>query len=233
MFKFLTRMAVALLLAAPAYADEALDRQIERYLMENPEALAAALDNMQMHFRNKEMAVVEETLAEKADALYRNPADYTIGAPNAPITIVEFFDYNCGFCKRAFDPLMRVVRANADVRLVFKEYPILSESSRHAARTALAIGDTMDFLTFHSRLMSARGALSPARITEIVKELDLGSPKGRTDDEIDAHLAATAALARDLRIDGTPAFIINGEIYRGALSEEEFADVIEKAREAL
>ncbi len=108
---------------------------IADYLMENPEALADALDNMQNHFRRQQELSQKKLLQENADAIFFNTADFSLGPKDAPITIVEFFDYNCGYCKRSFQPLMDVASANKDVRVVFKEFPILNKNSERAARS--------------------------------------------------------------------------------------------------
>ena len=124
-----------------------IDKQIEDYFMRNPEKLEQALENMQAFMEDRTNRQQAEALLQNADKLYRDEADYTMGPQNAPITIVEFFDYNCGYCKRSFAPLMEVLEENKDVRLVFKEYPILGEPSYLASSTALAINDKMKYLS--------------------------------------------------------------------------------------
>ena len=129
--------------------------------MRNPEKLEQALNNMQRYLTERAQREQEEALASNADNLYRNDGDYSMGPNNASITIVEFFDYNCGYCKRSFAPLMEVLEENKDVRLVFKEYPILGEAS-YLASLRLAINDKLKYLTYHSKLMTHQGRI-PSR----------------------------------------------------------------------
>jgi protein-disulfide isomerase len=209
---------------------------INDYLMENPEALANALTNMQNYFRQAEKDMVQRAITVQSDALFANPADFTMGPKDAPITIVEFFDYNCGYCKRVFPTLMEVLNENDDVRVVFKELPILSEASRTAAQTALALDDQLSFLTFHAKLMNNKSRLSEAFIGQTLS--DMGVDKAavearRQSPAINQHLDANAALANDLQIEGTPAFVIGNQVLPGALDKQEFEDVLAQMRAEL
>lgn len=230
--------------SAPASAQKTLSAaeksQVEKiiadYFMQNPEALGAALDNMQNHYRQLEEDRKKQALRENAEQLYRAKGDFSIGPADAPITIVEFFDYNCGYCKRAFQPLMQVVQENDDVRLVFKEMPILSATSTEAARTALAIGDSMKFLTFHTKLMTHSGSINSALIDRTLKELKLSPAairKAAKAAEISKTIDGTQRLASQLGITGTPAFIINDELRPGALDKDELDALIQRARDNL
>ncbi|MGB1463627.1 MAG: DsbA family protein [Parvibaculales bacterium] len=206
-----------------------IDKQIEDYFMRNPEKLEQALEDR----TNRQQA---EALLQNADKLYRDEADYTMGPQNAPITIVEFFDYNCGYCKRSFAPLMEVLEENKDVRLVFKEYPILGEPSYLASSTALAINDKMKYLTYHSKLMTHSGRVSQAVVEKILGELKLPPQKLQADARSDKYvlqLAETRQLADAIGVNGTPAFVINGQLFPGALNKAELTQAIKFARAEL
>lgn len=213
-----------------------IDKQIEDYFMRNPEKLEQALENMQAFMEDRTNRQQAEALLQNADKLYRDEADYTMGPQNAPITIVEFFDYNCGYCKRSFAPLMEVLEENKDVRLVFKEYPILGEPSYLASSTALAINDKMKYLTYHSKLMTHSGRVSQAVVEKILGELKLPPQKLQADARSDKYvlqLAETRQLADAIGINGTPAFVINGQLFPGALSKAELTQAIKFARAEL
>ena len=213
-----------------------IDKQIEDYFMRNPEKLEQALENMQAFMEDRTNRQQAEALLQNADKLYRDEADYTMGPQNAPITIVEFFDYNCGYCKRSFAPLMEVLEENKDVRLVFKEYPILGEPSYLASSTALAINDKMKYLTYHSKLMTHAGRASQAVVEKILGELNLPPQKLQTDARSDKYvlqLAATRQLADAIGVSGTPAFVINGQLFPGALDKAELTQAIKVARAEL
>ena len=213
-----------------------IDKQIEDYFMRNPEKLEQALENMQAFMEDRANRQQAEALLQNADKLYRDEADYTMGPQNAPITIVEFFDYNCGYCKRSFAPLMEALEENKDVRLVFKEYPILGELSYLASSTALAINDKMKYLTYHSKLMTHSGRVSQAVVEKILGELKLPPQKLQADARSDKYvlqLAETRQLADAIGVNGTPAFVINGQLFPGALNKAELMQAIKFARAEL
>ena len=213
-----------------------IDKQIEDYFMRNPEKLEQALENMQAFMEDRANRQQAAALVQNADKLYRDEADYTMGPQNAPITIVEFFDYNCGYCKRSFAPLMEVLEENKDVRLVFKEYPILGEPSYLASSTALAINDKMKYLTYHSKLMTHSGRVSQAVVEKILGELTLPPQKLQADARSDKYvlqLAETRQLADAIGVNGTPAFVINGQLFPGALNKAELTQAIKFARAEL
>ena len=231
-------------LLSPTLADDGLTttqkQQVEKliadYLLNNPEALGDALDNMQSHYQQLEADRKKQALRNNAQDLYFADGDFSMGPPDAPITIVEFFDYNCGYCKRAFDPLMQVVQENNDVRLVFKELPILNEASRRAAQIALALGDQLKFLTFHTKLMTHKGPINDAFIDRTVKDLKLSLAEleaAGARDGVQTILRRNERLASLLGIGGTPAFIINDTIYPGAISKDEMDAALNQARLAL
>lgn len=235
--------AAGLFAAVPAAAqslspdqEKAVEKMIGDYFIKNPQKMEAVLDNLQLYMAAQEELAFQRALAAREKDLYRNMDDFSMGPKDAPITIVEFFDYNCGYCKRAFAPLMQVLRENSDVRLVFKELPILNDDSRTAARIALSIGDQLQFLTFHTKLMTHRGPVNAAIIDKTLAEMQLTREAfdnpglKRRAEEI---LAKNDSLARELKINGTPAFLINGKLYPGALDAEGLQDALASARAAL
>ena len=210
-----------------------IDKQIEDFFMRNPEKLEQALNNMQRYLTERAQREQEEALASNVDNLYRNDGDYSMGPNNASITIVEFFDYNCGYCKRSFAPLMEVLEENKDVRLVFKEYPILGEASYLASSTALAINDKLKYLTYHSKLMTHQGRISESVIEKTLSDMKLSPQKLQSDARSDKYvlqLAATRQLAEAIGVNGTPAFVINGKLFPGALDKAELTQAIKTAR---
>jgi protein-disulfide isomerase len=219
--------------ALDANDKQQIDKQIEDFFMRNPEKLEQALDNMQRYLAERAQQEQDAALASNADNLYRNDSDYSMGPNNAPITIVEFFDYNCGYCKRSFAPLMEVLEENKDVRLVFKEYPILGEASYLASSAALAINDKLKYLTFHSKLMTHQGRISESVIEKTLRDMKLSPQKLQSDARSDKYvlqLAATRQLADTIGINGTPAFVINGKLFPGALNKAELAQAIKTVR---
>lgn len=215
--------------------EKAVDALIADYFIRNPDKLDAALTAYQDYMQEQEKLRFQKTIQENSTSLYRNKLDFSMGPADAPITIVEFFDYNCGYCKRVFAPLMEVLQENDDVRLVFKEFPILSEDSEKAAKVALAVEDKMKFLTFHTKLMTHRGPINQALLDKTIADMKLDKTaieRQAKSDVTAAHIDANRLLARNLGLSGTPAFVINDEIYPGALDKQQLTDAIVKARAA-
>lgn len=213
-----------------------IESMIADYFIQNPEALGSALDNMQAHYQRLETERRQKAVRDNAKDLFKGVGDFSMGPKDAPITIVEFFDYNCGYCKQVFEPLMQVLQENDDVRLVFKEMPILNATSTEAAQTALAIDDQLKFLTFHTKLMTHRGSINSALIERTLEELKLSPAairKAAQDPEIADIINRNQRLASQLGITGTPAFIINDEIHAGALDKESLDEIIMRLREKL
>ena len=155
-----------------------------------------------------------------------------IGNPNGDITIYEFSDYNCGFCKRVFSRLMQVVEDDGNIRLIIKEYPILAESSVTAARLALHAAEIGKFEPVHHALMQWRGAITPAMLTELATKHGISNftIETRDNDPTIAKLVQNRHIGQALNITGTPSFIIGDEIIRGAISKAEFIKAIRRAR---
>jgi protein-disulfide isomerase len=194
----------------------AIEAIIHDYLMENPEVIEDAL----VELERREKAAM---LARIEDDLYNNPNDVTLGPDNAKVTIVEFFDYNCGFCKTSTAWVQDTLDKHPkDVRVVFKELPLLdsrTKTSRNAAKAAIAASRQGKYGPMHFALMKARG-LTSERLESIAREvgLDVEMWKADMEDErIDALLEETFVLARKIPdLTGTPFFIVNGEMVNGA-----------------
>ncbi|MBB4264425.1 DsbA family protein [Roseospira visakhapatnamensis] len=237
----------ALLLAgltagAPARADDALtDAQrdavralVRDTLLDQPEIIAEALEIYQSRQQDAERARVAATLEQHRAAIEAAEAADVLGNPDGAITVVEFSDYQCGYCKRAFPDVASVVQAAGDVRLVIRELPILGPDSVMAARAALAARAQGRYPAFHAALMAMRGGLSEASVMQTARSvgLDVDQLKAdMADPALDDRFAETIKLARLLGISGTPAFVVGDEVIPGAISAETLTEVIARARE--
>jgi len=224
--KFLTTTAIALSLMASAGCAQAqststanraeIEAVIKDYLMKNPEIVQQALDEL---VRKEEAAM----MAFVREAIENDDRDVKIGPTNAKVTIVEFFDYNCGFCKRSTEWVNKTIAAHPnDVRVIFKELPILdgrTKTSRNAAKAALAAHRQGKYLEMHTALMEASG-LTPERIKSVAKDVGLNVKKlekDMQDPELDVMLEDTLILANRIpALSGTPFFIINDMMIAGA-----------------
>ena len=246
MVKRILSLAVAFVLpfaaaAAPVHADTRFDevqkreiRKIVRdYLMQNPDVIVEAIQEMRRRDEAARLAATTKAIAGNRDALLRNAADPVGGNRQGTATVVEFFDYNCGWCKRAYPHLLAAVKADGKVRIVFKEYPILAPSSRLAARAALAAARQGKYREMHDRLMRYRGALDEAKIMAIAERTGLDIPRLKADmaaREIEAAIAANLELAGRLGISGTPAFVIGGKMIPGMLRARQYPEELARAR---
>ncbi|WP_336082700.1 DsbA family protein [Thalassospira sp. CH_XMU1448-2] len=214
--------------ASIAQADEALntgqkaevESVIEDYLMKNPEVLLRAIQNVQIWQATEKARQQAEAITPVWDALVADSSVPSIGPVDAPVTVIEFFDYHCGYCKSAFDGVMDIAKEHdGKVRTIFVEFPILREESATAARAALAADKQGKYMEVHEAFMSNRGLLDDVRIDELAAGAGVDVTKMREDmksPEIGGMIAQYAAMARTVGISGTPAFIINGSLVSGA-----------------
>ena len=200
----------------PDMKEADVKRIIQEYLMENPEIIREAL----IELDKKED---REALAAVSDALFKDPRDVSIGPKDAKVTIVEFFDYNCGFCKQSSDWLQEVMdKYPEDVRVVFKELPILdgrTKTSKNAAKAALAAARQGKYRTMHFSLMKER-SLTKDRVLAIAEKAGLDMDKLKKDMEdpgMDRQLEDGLLLANRIpSLTGTPFFVINDDFIAGA-----------------
>jgi protein-disulfide isomerase len=206
-------------LAQPAAAqsfnaeEQAEIRAVVRdYLVRNPDVLEEALEALQAR-----------TDAARRVKIERDTRDFSIGPANAPIVIVEFFDYRCPYCHSAMEWVAEVARTRRDVRIVLKEFPILGPESLEASRAAVAAMPQGRYWAFHQALMSFRGDLTSARIDQLARQsgVDVARMRRRMNDaEITTHLQDNQGLGVDSNISGTPGFMINGELTSGFRRED-------------
>jgi protein-disulfide isomerase len=212
---------------------EALDAQIRDYLIRHPEIIMESIQAMQ---QREELAQERETaqrMASLGDELERDPGDPVLGNPDGDVTLVEFFDYQCGYCKRMLEPLITFAREDGNIRIVLKEFPILGPESLVAARASLAARKQGKYEAFHIALMTLRGRLSEPAIFQAALEVGLDTEQLQKDmqsPEVLNHIRKSRQLGEALSVRGTPAFIINGTIIPGALRDGQLADLVAKAR---
>lgn len=203
--------------AAPAASAQTFNGQeqaeiraiVREYLVNNPDVLREALD-----------ALAERNNAERWQQIRNDPRDFSIGPANAAITIVEFYDYRCAYCHSAMQWVLDLTRTRRDVRIVFKELPILSDASMEAARAALAARPQGRYLQFHQALMSfpLDRDMTSAEIDTLARRSGIDVTRMRRameNPEITAILEQNRAQAIDYNISGTPGFVINGELIPG------------------
>jgi protein-disulfide isomerase len=213
--------------------EEAVKALVKKYLIEHPEIIVEAMERLRAERENKQKAQVKAALVAKRQEIYADAASPTAGNTSGDVTIVEFFDYQCGYCKGVVDRLMKTVKSDGKIKIVFKEFPILGPQSVFAARAALAAKKQGKYFEFHNAMMRMKGAVNQVSVFAVAKSVGIDTKqlaKGMGDPAIEKALRANFALARTLRINGTPAFIIGNELVPGAVNQQMLESYIEAAR---
>lgn len=229
-------MAVAFLgFAQMAPAQQMTNEQVKQL------ALEAILENPQIIMQA--VAILEQRERERAASgantvrlqLEQDPNSPNLGNPDGDVTVIEFFDYNCPYCRSAGRTVQELLAADANVRVIYREWPILGEDSVFASRAALAARAQGKYEEFHWALMNGEGRASEASILKLARHLDLDVEKLQADmtsPAVEAHIAQSSALARTLGFTGTPAFIVGDRTAPGMLSTDEITAMVAEARAA-
>ena len=210
---------------------------VRDYLLRHPEIVLEAIRILQA----REQAVADEQAAQAmaagADALRSDPLSPVGGNPEGDVTVVEFFDYACPYCRNAHPLLSKLMTADANIRIVYKEYPILGEASVYASRVALAVFllEPQKYERFHANMFQTRGRLAAETAVQVA--LDLGLDRSRLmqtaeSDEVSAILTSNVKLAQSIGINGTPAFVIGDSIVPGLVPLEQLQALVSEARES-
>lgn len=208
---------------------------IRAYLLENPEVLLEAQqaleDKQAAEQRDQQRAVIGAASGD----LFNSEHDGLVGNPQGSVTIVEFFDYNCGYCKRALDDMQAMVEADKDLRFVLKEFPILGEDSQkaHVVSQALITIAPEKYPEFHQQLLGSRGRATEDKAIEIATGLGVDEAalrKAMKDPQIIATFRKTYDLANKLSITGTPSYVVGDEVVFGALGHDVLSAKVENLR---
>lgn len=208
---------------------------IREYLLENPEVLMEALEVLQEREQAAQSAQARDAIAANQDMFRSGPMIFAAGPEDASATVVEFFDYRCGYCRRALPVVQELLDEDDDLKVVFLEFPILGPESVAAARAALAVLklDRSRYLDFHAALMNARSNLTEPVIMATARELGFDPQQlaaAMEDPEIDRALAENYQLAQALGVNGTPAFIVGDKLVPGAVPKGQLEALIAEVR---
>lgn len=208
-----------------AEAQRELDRKaiqeiVREYLISNPEVLEEAMRALHAKREAARRKVVRTVIGRNRAAIFSHPMSPVSGNPKGDVTLVEFFDYQCGYCKRSLKPMKDLLASDRKLRVVWKEFPILGPVSRFAARAAMAADKQGRYLDFHVAVMGAPAKLTEASVIATAGRLGLDVERLRRDmrdPAIENYLDETIGLARKLGITGTPAFVIGDTVVPGAV----------------
>ncbi|HMB76868.1 MAG TPA: DsbA family protein [Kiloniellaceae bacterium] len=213
----------------------AMETVIREYLMDNPEVLIEALHAYEAKRQAAEAERQKTALLENRDRLAGDSAGPFIGNPEGDVVIVEFFDYRCGYCRASAPRLQAALQADPQLKVVMKEFPILSEESVSGAKAALAAHKQDKYGDFHFALMKNPGDLSMAHLKQVATQVGMDPEQmeqDMADEAVTQAIAETHQLARDLGISGTPAFVIGDELIPGAIDLDTMLARIQAARAA-
>ena len=212
---------------------EAINKLIEEYIMDNPEVILKSIEEMRKRQQREEQEAAKKNLIAFEDEILRNPSDPVGGNEDGDVSIVEFFDYRCGYCKDFYTALEEVIDEDDNIRIVFKELPVLGPTSELAARAAIAASRQNLYMPFHIKLMGLKGNLDEKKIFSIATEVGLDLARLKKDMDlrsVQGILDDTKDLAQNLSITGTPAIIIGSNIIRGAIGKERLKALIASTR---
>jgi len=220
--------------AFDARQKEEIETLIHQYLLDHPEVLIEALNSYEKKQQEAEAERQRLALAAEAEALENDPAAPVLGNPAGDVTLVEFFDYRCPYCNRAMADVERLLQDDQELRLVMKEFPILSQESVQAARAALAAERQGKYHDFHFALMENGGGFTDEEIMAVAETVGLDTQQLRIDMQdpaIEQILRDNHALAERIGVTGTPAFIIHDRLVPGAIELEQMRDLVAEARD--
>jgi protein-disulfide isomerase len=210
---------------------------VHQYIVANPEVLLEAQASLENKQKEKQQVAQVTAIRQGHDEIFRSPHDGIVGNPNGNISIVEFFDYNCSFCKHAISDMKMLTAADPNLRFVLKEFPILGPDSQKAHVVAQAFQRLMPqkYSEFHLRLLGGQGRATEASAMKVA--LDLGADETRlrqemSDPSIASTFKATYDLANRLQITGTPSYVVGDQVVFGALGADVLAQKIAEARAA-
>lgn len=244
--------ALAIAFAAPASAqqmsapkpaqtsfDESESRAIEEivhdYLVSNPEVLLEVMDALETKRSAQQSASQKRAIAEAGPALFETPEGTALGNPDGDVTVVEFFDYNCSFCKKAMADMDALVKNDADVRFVLKEIPVLGPQSVGAATVSLAFRELAPekYAEFHRVLLAARGVADEAKALTVAEDFGISEEQLRPvmgSAAVKAALQEADQLANSLAINGTPSYVIADKVLPGAVGLKTLTATIANVR---
>jgi protein-disulfide isomerase len=241
----LVAAAFAFALATPAAAQTftpdqrgEIEKIVREYLLNNPQLLQEVMAELEKRQALAEAEKHRAAIKEHAEIIFDSPRQVTLGNPKGDVTMVELFDYNCGFCKRALTDMMDLMKADPNLKVVLKEFPVLGEASTHAAQVAVAVRmqdktGGKKYLEFHQKLLTRRGSADKAGAMAVAKEIGLDMARLEKDmagEEVKATLAESFKIAEAMGLNGTPSYVIGNEAVIGAVGLATLKERVNMAR---
>jgi protein-disulfide isomerase len=233
-------VSLALAGAAPALAEsfsadqrEEIGNIIKDYLLTHPEVMQDVMAELEKRQQSAEAEKHRAAVIENKATLFSSPHQVVLGNPQGKVTMVEFFDYNCGFCKRAMSDMLDLIKTDNNLKFVLKEFPVLGEGSVEAARVAVAArmqdASGKKYIEFHQKLLGGRGGADKSRALAVAKEVGFDMPRLERDmgsDEVKKTIDENMKLAEALGVSGTPSYVVGEEVVVGAVGVDTLREKI-------
>lgn len=244
LFALFSGAALSALMAGAAIGQEAMTdaertafrAEVKAYLLENPEVLIEAMDVLQARQQADAQANEKLLVENNRDAIFNDSASWVGGNPDGDVTVVEFLDYRCGYCRKAWQEVDELVKSDGNIRIVMKEFPILGEQSVISSRFAIAVlqlHGNEAYINAHDALISLRADANDESLERLAGDLghDWAELQARMNaPEVTAVIEANHALAQKLDISGTPTFVVDGTMVRGYLPLDGMREIIAQER---
>jgi protein-disulfide isomerase len=219
--------------SAPAPETDEFGAKVHDYLLKHPEVIMEAVQLLQDREQAAQAENVKNTIVSRAEEILRDPASPVGGNPDGDVTLVEFFDYNCPYCRKVAPTIATLRQADPSLRLVYKEFPILGPDSEVAARAALAAHRQGKYEVFHDALMQVKDKVTEAQVFKVAEASGLDLPRLRqdmADPAMQQAIERTRELALALGINGTPGFVLGEQVIPGAVEQEALEAMIADER---
>jgi protein-disulfide isomerase len=215
----------------------AIESIIKDYLVQHPEVLQDAMDALDKQQKQADADKARATIKDNNATIFNSQHQVVLGNPQGNVTMVEFFDYNCAFCKRALPDMMSLLKTDPDLKFVLKEFPVLGPGSVEAAHVAVAVRmqdpSGKKYIEFHQKLLGGRGEVDKARALAVAKEVGFDMTRLEKDmdsDEVKATINEDMKLADALGVSGTPTYVVGDEVVVGAVGLDALTEKIKAER---
>ena len=215
-----------------------VERVVRDYLIAHPEVIQDAMAELDKRQTAADAEKHKVTIKDNAQTIFSSPRQVVLGNPDGNVTFVEFFDYNCGYCKRAMDDMLTLLKDDPKLKVVLKEFPVLGPGSVEAAQVAVAVRmqdkTGKKYLEFHQKLLGGRGQADKARALAVAKDIGLDVVRLEKDlasAEVKASLQENFKLAEALGLNGTPSYVIGNDVVIGAVGLAQLGQKIQAARQ--
>ena len=240
-FRFAPLLLLLVTLAYPVRAADSLTHEqkdevekiVHDYLMSHPDFMVEVLRSAEAHFKAQKTADGKQAIAKKRDELLHDMTSGVAGNPDGDVTLVEFFDYRCPYCKQVEPALEAMIKDDPKLRIVYKEYPVLGAESMYASKMALAARKQGKYGAFHDAMMAAKGQINDQVVLDVAKSAGVDVARAKVDmdaPDIQDIVKRNYALAEALDIQGTPAFVIGDTLVPGAIDIDSLRKLVADAR---